>query len=118
MANTSVFRFAGPTYAVSVSTTASSSLSVTPISNDQINYCGFLNTATTPVAVSIAPLNPTSVSAASAVLPTGGNTSNSFVLGVGMSSPMVVAVPAGGFNMSAVGSASTTLYVTPMADQS
>jgi hypothetical protein len=50
-------------------------------------------------------------------LPTAGNTSTSFVLGISMSQPTVIAVPAGGFNLSAVGAA-TTLYVMPVADQS
>jgi hypothetical protein len=36
-----------------------------------------------------------------------------------MTSPMVIAVPPNGFSMSAITSTSTTtLYVTPMADQS
>jgi len=117
MANTSVYRPIGQTYAVAVTTTASSSLSIVPVGNDQINYCAFLNTASTPVAISIAPLNPTSITAPSAVLPTAGNTSTSFVLGISMSQPTVIAVPANGFNLSAVGTA-TTLYVMPVADQS
>jgi len=50
-------------------------------------------------------------------LPTAGNTSTSFVLGISMSQPTVIAVPANGFNLSAVGTANT-LYVMPVADQS
>ena len=117
MANTSVYRPIGQTYAVAVTTTASSSLSIVPVGNDQINYCAFLNTGSTPIAISIAPLNPTSITPASAVLPTAGNTSTSFVLGISMSQPTVIAVPANGFNLSAVGTANT-LYVMPVADQS
>ena len=117
MANTSVYRPVGPTYAVAVTTTASSSLSVIPAGNDQNNYCAFLNTGSTPIAISIAPLNPTSITPAAAVLPTAGNSSTSWVLGISMSQPTVLAVPAGGFNLSAVGTANT-LYVTPVADQS
>ena len=113
MANTSVFRYVGLTYAVAVTTVASSSLTVIPVGNDQINYCGFLNTASTPVAVSIAPLT----SIPGAVLPAPGSSSTSFVLGVAMTSPQVMAVPVG-FNMSAVGTTTSTLYVMPMADQS
>jgi len=117
MANTSVYRPIGQTYAVAVTTTASSSLSIVPVGNDQINYCAFLNTGSTPVAISISPLNPTSITATPAVLPTAGNTSTSFVLGISMSQPTVIATPANGFNLSVVGTANT-IYVMPVADQS
>jgi hypothetical protein len=112
MANTSVFRIAGPTTAIAVTTSSSTAVTITPKGNDQINYCGFLNTSTNVIAVTIAP-----TSAGAAVLPTAGNTSNSFVLGVSMQSPMVVAVPPDQFSVTTIGSTSSTLYVTPMSDQ-
>lgn len=119
MANTSVFRIAGSTTAIGVSSTSSTAVTISASGNDQINYAGFLNTNSFPVAVTIAPS-----SAAAAVLPTAGNSSASFVLGVAMTSPMVVAVPPGGggqgFSVTAItsGSNSGSIYVTPMADQS
>ena len=112
MANTSVYRIAGPTTAIAVTTSSSTAVTITPKGNDQINYCGFLNTSTNVIAVTIAP-----TSAGAAVLPTAGNTSNSFVLGVSMQSPMVVAVPPDSFSVTTIGSTSSTLYVTPMSDQ-
>jgi hypothetical protein len=112
MANTSVFRIAGPTTAIAVTTSSSTAVTITPKGNDQINYCGFLNTSTNVIAVTIAP-----TSAGAAVLPTAGNTSNSFILGVSMSTPMVVAVPPDSFSVTTIGSTSSTLYVTPMSDQ-
>jgi hypothetical protein len=112
MANTSVFRIAGPTTAIAVTTSSSTAVTITPKGNDQINYCGFLNTGTNVIAVTIAP-----TSAGAAVLPTAGNTSNSFILGVSMQSPMVVAVPPDQFSVTTIGSTSSTLYVTPMSDQ-
>jgi len=112
MANTSVFRIAGPTTAIAVTTSSSTAVTITPKGNDQINFCGFLNTSTNVIAVTIAP-----TSAGAAVLPTAGNTSNSFVLGVSMQSPMVVAVPPDQFSVTTIGSTSSTLYVTPMSDQ-
>ena len=112
MANTSVFRIAGPTTAIAVTTSSSTAVTITPKGNDQINFCGFLNTSTNVIAVTIAP-----TSAGAAVLPTAGNTSNSFVLGVSMSTPMVVAVPPDSFSVTTIGSTSSTLYVTPMSDQ-
>ena len=116
MANTSAFRFVGPTTAISVTTTSSTSVTITPLGNDQVNYCGFLNTGSTPIAVTISPAVPgTTTTAPAAVLPTGGNSSNSFVLGVAMSQPTVIAVPPQ-FAITAVGTANT-LYVMPMVDQ-
>jgi hypothetical protein len=112
MANTSVFRIAGPTTAIAVTTSSSTAVTITPKGNDQINFCGFLNTSTNVIAVTIAP-----TSAGAAVLPTAGNTSNSFILGVSMSTPMVVAVPPDSFSVTTIGSTSSTLYVTPMSDQ-
>jgi hypothetical protein len=116
MSNTSVFRFVGPTTAITVSGTSSSAVTITPNGNDQINYLGLLNTAATPVAVTVQ-----TTSAPAAVLPTGGNTSNSIVLGVSMSQPTVIAVPPGGggqsLSITCIGT-SGTLYVMPMADQS
>ena len=88
MANVSAYRFVGPTTAISISGTASTSVTITPNGNDQMNFCGFLNTGSSPIAITIAPAIPgTTTTAAAAVLPTGGNTSQSFVLGVAMSQP-------------------------------
>ena len=115
MANTSVFRPVGPTTAIGVSSTSSTAVTITPNGNDQINYCAFLNTNSFPVAVTVASSN-----AAAAVLPTDGNTSQSWVLGVAMTAPMVIAVPANSFSVTAIcgGTNTGTIYVTPMADQS
>jgi len=113
MSNTSVFRIAGPTTAISVTTSSSTAVTIAPSNNDQINYAGFMNTSNNVVAVTIAP-----TSAPAAVLPVSGTPSNSFVLGVGMSSPMVVAVPPNSFSVTTIGTGSSTLYITPMSDQS
>jgi hypothetical protein len=112
MANTSVFRIAGPTTSIAVTTSSSTAVTITPAGNDQINYCGFLNTSTNVIAVNIAP-----TSAGAAVLPSAGSTSTSFVLGVSMSTPMVVAVPPDSFSVTTIGSTTSTLYVMPMSDQ-
>lgn len=113
MSNTSVFRIAGQTTAISVTTGSSTAVTITPTGNDQINYAGFLNTSSNVVAVTITP-----TSAPAAVLPVAGTPSNSFVLGVSMSAPMVVAVPPNSFSVTTIGTGSSTLYVTPMSDQS
>ena len=112
MSNTSVFRIAGPTTAISVTTASSTAITITPNGNDQINYAGFLNTSNNVIAVTITP-----TSAPAAVLPVAGTPSNSFVLGVAMTSPMVVAVPPNSFSVTTIGTGTSTLYVTPMSDQ-
>lgn len=117
MANVSAFRVAGPTTAIAVTGTSSTSVTITPNGNDQVNFCGFLNTSANPVAITIVPaIAGTATTAPAAVLPTGGNTSQSFVLGVSMSQPTVIAVPPS-FAITAIGTAGTTLYVMPMVDQ-
>lgn len=115
MANTTVFRPIGPTYAANISSTSISALTITPVGNDQINYCGFLNTNSFPVAINIAP-----TSASAAVMPTSGSPTKTIVLGVSMPSPMVVAVPPNSFSVTAIasGASTGTIYITPMADQS
>ena len=115
MSNTTVFRFSGPTTAISVSSTSSAAVTITPAGNDQKNFCAFLNTNNFPVAVTVAP-----TSAAAAVLPAGGSSSKSFVLGVSMQKPMVVAVPSNSFSVTSIASGSNTgdIYVTPVGTQS
>jgi len=116
MANTSAFRFVGPTTAISVSGTSSTSVTINPNGNDQVNYCGFLNTGANPIAITIAPaIAGTTTTAPAAVLPSGGSSSQSFVLGITMSQPTVIAVPPS-FAITAIGT-SGTLYVMPMVDQ-
>ena len=114
MANTSAYRVVGPTTAIAVTTASSTAVTITPVGNDQVNYVGLLNTNAFPVAVTVAP-----TSAPAAVLPTGGNTSNSIVLGVSMSTPYVVACPPNSYSVTTIcgGTNSGTIYVTPMADQ-
>ena len=51
MANVSAYRFVGPTTAISVTTSSSTSVTITPNGNDQANFCGFLNVGTTPIAI-------------------------------------------------------------------
>lgn len=117
MANVSAYRFVGPTTAITVSGSSSSSVTINPNGNDQVNFCGFLNTSANPVAITITPAVPgTSTTAPVSVLPSGGNTSQSFVLGISMSQPTVIAVPPS-FAITAIGTAGTTLYVMPMIDQ-
>ena len=115
MANTSAFRPAGPSVALSVGTgTGATPVTVNVLGNDQVNFVGLLNTNSFPVAVTIG-----QTTAPTAVLPTSGSPTNTIILGVSMSSPMVVPVPVlnNSFSIAGVSGTSGTIYVTPMVDQ-
>jgi hypothetical protein len=116
MATLNSYRFVGPTTAITVTASSSTSVTINPTGNDQVNYCAFLNTSGNPVAITISPvLLGGSVTAPTALLPTGGNKSQSFILGINMSQPTVLAVPPN-FAITTVGTAGTTLYVMPVID--
>jgi hypothetical protein len=117
MATLNSYRFVGPTTAITVTGTSSTAVTITPNGNDQVNFCGFLNTSSNPVAITITPVPlGSSATAPAAVLPTGGNSSQSFILGVSMGQPTVLAVPPR-FSITTIGTAGTVLYVLPMVDQ-
>ena len=115
MANTIVIRTAGVTTAISVAASSTSATLITANTNDQVNYCSFLNTGATNVAVNVGDAN---VSAA--VLPVSGSATGNFVLPASMTTPIVLAVPTTPFYVRMIGSASgpSIVYVTPTADQS
>lgn len=115
MANTSVVRTAGVTTAISVADTSTSAVQIDDNTNDQVNYCSFLNTGATRVAVSVGDAN-----VAAAVLPVSGSATGNFVLPASMTTPIVLAVPTTPFYVRMIGSAAgpSIVYVTPTADQS
>jgi hypothetical protein len=122
MAMTTVYRFNGATYLLSVGAASHAAVTIQQGGNDQANYAAFLNTGTNPVAINIAP-----ASAGAAVLPVdgAGSATCSFVLPAAMTMPMVVAVPlqgapAGQFSVTAIGTAAgpASVYITTMGDQS
>jgi hypothetical protein len=122
MPNTSVIRFSGPTYLLSVADSSHTAVTIKSVGNDQQNYCSFLNTGAASVGINLAPQ-----SAAAAVLPTDGGSSStcSFVLPALMETPMIVAVPMGGapsgqFSVTAIGTAAgpSSVFITMVGDQS
>lgn len=115
MAITTVFRPIGPTTAITTSATSSSAVTISPSGNNQMDFCAFLNTGSTPIAVNIVPVVDGVGSADAAVLPSGSTNTN-VVLGVNMQQPMVIAVPQV-FSLTAIGTASGVLYVTPVDNQ-
>jgi hypothetical protein len=110
MPQTNVLRKTGPTTALSVANTSHSAVAIAGVS-DQTNYAAFLNTGTTTVAVQLAQSNPPA-----AVLPADGASADVIVLPPSMTMPMVVAVPANGFSVTAIGSAAgpSLVYITPV----
>ena len=114
MANTTVLKPVGKTYAISVTATSSTSITVDDQTNDQVNYASFLNVGTKPCAVVVSSLATAPV----AVFP--NSTPGDFVLPGNMTYPVTLAVPTVPFQITAVcgGTDTTTLYVTAVGDQS
>jgi hypothetical protein len=114
MANTTVLRSAGKTYAIAVTATSSTSLTIDDTTNDQVNFATFLNAGTKACAITVSNLATAPVS----VFPTAG-TPGDFVLPANMTYPLTLAVPTAPFQITAVcgGSDTTTLYVTAVENQ-
>ena len=117
MANTSAFRLGGQTLGLSVGTTAHSAVALTSNTPDLINFVACTNTGTATVAIKFS-----TISSDVAKLPTDG-TFGDFVLPAGMTTPILIAVPAVNMQypvyVTAIASAGTNLvYVTPTVDQS
>ena len=118
MANTSVYRLSSNTQAIAVTTASSTAVTVTPFTNDQINYASFLNVGSAACAISVS--NNGTVPAA--VFPSGA-TQGGFVLPPLMETPIVLAIPAASsatpLGIAAItASGTTSLYVTLVNDQS
>lgn len=115
MANTTVLRPAGKTSVIAVTATSSTSITISTNTNDQVNYAAFINAGTKACAVTVSSL----ATAPASVFPTAGSPGD-FVLPANMIFPVVIAVPAAPFQITAIcgGSDTTTLYVTPVGDQS
>lgn len=115
MALTTVFRPIGPTTAITTSTTSSTAVTISSTGNNQMDFCAFLNTGSTPIAITIQAVVDGVGSAGATVFPSG-STNNTVILGIAMQQPMVIAVPEV-FSLTAIGTASGVLYVTPVDNQ-
>ena len=114
MANTTVLRSAGKSYAIAVTATSSTSITIDDSTNDQVNFATFLNAGAKACAITVSNLATAPVS----VFPTVG-TPGDFVLPANMTYPITLAVPTAPFRITAVcgGSDTTTLYVTAVENQ-
>ena len=115
MAGSTVQRNAGQTICFSVTNTSHASTLIDDNTNDQINYCSFLNTGAAPIAIKFNNASPCSA----AVFPSDG-TNGDYVLPAGMTSPLILATPTTPFYMTAISNNATAslLYVTAVGDQS
>jgi hypothetical protein len=118
MTNTVANKPVGPTYAISVANTQSTAIGVVPTQGDSSRFAEFYNSGSTQVCVVVAPYAGTAATP-TLVFPVAGTPTvpNSFMLPANMTQPRVVAVPANGFSVSAIGSAAgpSIIYITPLA---
>jgi hypothetical protein len=116
MANTSVIRTAGKTYGFAVTSTSYASTLIDDTTNDQVNFASFTNVGSGACLVRFTNYSP----CPAAVFPADGASQEGFVLPPLMQRPIVLAVPATPFYMTTIcpAGSTTTLYVTPVADQS
>jgi len=114
MAGSTVQRNAGQTYALAVTTSAHTAVTINDTTNDQVNYTSFLNVGANSCAIR---WGQSSTTLGTPVLPTDG-TPGDYVLPANMTTPLILATPTTPYYLTAIGSGNTTLYVTPAADQS
>ena len=109
------YKVIGPTQGF-VSVIATTSMVVKVTGAAQFNHAAFLNVGPAPICISISQLT---VNLPRAVFPTtGGVPVNGFVIPPAMTLPMVIAVPANGFSLSAISNSTvpSQLYVCPMGE--
>ena len=108
MTNTSVIRLNGRTYVLSLTTSASAALLITPKANDQTNYIHLLNTGTGVAAIELS----NGATFADPAIASSGN-AGSYVLPAAMTMPILIAAPAGPLYIKAISSSTNVLYITP-----
>ena len=108
MVNMSALRPSGRTYALNLTTSASSALLIEATTNDQSNYVTLLNTGTGVAAIELG--NASGTVATPAIASTG--TAGSFVLPASMNFPLVIAAPKAPFYIKGISSGTNTLYIT------
>ena len=114
MAGSTVQRNAGQTYALALTTSAHTAVLINDTTNDQCNYTSFLNAGGNACAIR---WNTANANLSGVAIPTDG-TSGDYVLPANMTTPLILATPTTPYYLSAIGAGTTTLYVTPAADQS
>jgi hypothetical protein len=108
MVNMSAMRPSGRTYALNLTTSASSALLIESTTNDQTNYVSLLNTGSGVAAIEMG--NASDTVATPAIASTGN--AGSFVLPAAMTFPLVIAAPKAPFYIKGISSGTNTLYIT------
>ncbi len=107
------FRPNGPTTRITVPSSASTPLQITPNTNVENNYVALLNVGAATVSVS---LGSTSGTTATPVVPLTTASTPGVVLPPNMIYPMIIPAPRNNFFVSIIGSAAAgDVYVTPVA---
>jgi ABC-type molybdate transport system substrate-binding protein len=107
------FRPNGPTYRITVPSSASTPLEITPNTNVENNYVALINTGTASVVVS---LGTTSGTTATPAVPATANSTPGVILPPAMNYPIVVPAPRNNFFVSIIGTAANgECFVTPLA---
>lgn len=107
------FRPNGPTYRITVPSSASTPLAIVPKTNVENNYVSLINTGTASVVVS---LGLSSAATLTPAVPTTGNSTPGIILPPNMIYPIVIPAPRNTFYISIIGTAANgECYVTPLA---
>jgi hypothetical protein len=107
------FRPNGPSYRITVPSSASTALQIVPNTNVQNNYVSLINTGSALVTVS---LGTTSATTVAPTVPSTGASVPGVLLPPSMNYPIVVPAPRNEFFISIIGSAANgELLVTPLA---
>jgi len=111
-----ILRNIGPTYALSVTASATTAIPIVQTSNEVQALSSFLNTGATTVAVNIFPT--ASGTAPAAVLPVAGTPQQVIVLPPSMNYPVIYATPQN-YSVTAIGTGAgpALVYITPVALQ-
>jgi len=107
MVNVSVIRVSGRTYALDLTTSASTALLIEATTNDQANYVHLLNTGTGVASVEFS----NSSTVPTPIIASTGN-KGSYVLPASMNYPLIIAAPKAPFYIKAISSGTNTLYIT------
>lgn len=107
------FRPNGPTYRITVPSSASTALAIVPNTNVENNYVALINTGTASVVVS---LGQTAAGTLTPAVPSTANSTPGVILPPNMIYPIVIPAPRNTFYISIIGTAANgECYVTPLA---
>jgi hypothetical protein len=107
------FRPNGPTYRITVPSSASSPLEIVPSTNVENNFVALINTGSASVVVS---LGTTSGTTATPAVPSTGASTPGVILPPNMNYPIVVSAPRNSFFIAIIGTAANgECFVTPLA---